>query len=77
MRRRTGHAVFLCKDKMPNLGEIRMITLVSGFVVLALVALVIWVAAVCIRREPVVPLVSVVAVLTAYICLVTVGIVQG
>ncbi len=54
-----------------------MITLVSGFVVLALVALAIWVAAVCIRREPVVPLVSVVAVLTAYICLVTVGIVQG
>ena len=46
-----------------------------NFMLLCLVALVVWVMAVGLRREPVVPLVSVVAVLSTYICLVTVGVV--
>ncbi len=47
-----------------------------NFMLLCLVVLVIWIIAVGIRREPVVPLVSVLAVLSTYICLVTIGVVR-
>ena len=47
-----------------------------NFMLLCLVALAVWIVSVGLRREPVVPLVGVVAVLSTYICLVTIGVVE-